>query len=73
MKSINGMKVVQRYASSMRPGIILLETGLQMKCHERPVEQAPDLASHLCILAFQSLHFIDKFLAATIAASTNVQ
>ncbi|GFT09173.1 hypothetical protein TNCV_4106041 [Trichonephila clavipes] len=34
------------------------------------VEQSMDLASHLCILALQSLYFLDKSLAATIAAST---
>ncbi|GFV56390.1 hypothetical protein TNCV_855431 [Trichonephila clavipes] len=38
----------------------------------RPVEQSSDLASHLCILAFQSVHFIQKF-PATIAASTSAQ
>ncbi|GFT31730.1 hypothetical protein TNCV_231341 [Trichonephila clavipes] len=34
----------------------------------RPAEQSSDLASHFCILAFQSFHFVDKFLRATIAA-----
>ncbi|GFT45183.1 hypothetical protein TNCV_1544391 [Trichonephila clavipes] len=37
------------------------------------VEQSSDLASHSCILAFQSVHFVDKFLTATIAASTFAQ
>ncbi|GFV61157.1 hypothetical protein TNCV_2100321 [Trichonephila clavipes] len=35
-----------------------------------PAEQSSDLASHLCILTFQSVHFMDKFLTATIAANT---
>ncbi|GFX88443.1 uncharacterized protein TNCV_2279111 [Trichonephila clavipes] len=35
-----------------------------------PFEQVSDLASHLSILAFQSVHFVNKFLASTIAAST---
>ncbi|GFY03855.1 hypothetical protein TNCV_1196351 [Trichonephila clavipes] len=31
---VDGTKTLQRYASSMGPGIILLETGLQLMCHE---------------------------------------
>ncbi|GFX24336.1 hypothetical protein TNCV_421371 [Trichonephila clavipes] len=38
-----------------------------------PVEQSSDFASHLCILAFQSVHFVDKFLMTTIVASTFAQ
>ncbi|GFS57042.1 hypothetical protein TNCV_4238291 [Trichonephila clavipes] len=34
---------------------------------------SPDLASDLCILAFQSVHFINKFLTATIAVCTLAQ
>ncbi|GFV39153.1 hypothetical protein TNCV_4759671 [Trichonephila clavipes] len=39
----------------------------------RPVEQSADRASHLCILAFQSLHFVNKFLAATIVVNIFTQ
>ncbi|GFT87723.1 hypothetical protein TNCV_4000771 [Trichonephila clavipes] len=35
-----------------------------------PVKQSSDLASHLCIL---SVHFVEKFLTATIAASIFAQ
>ncbi|GFY23366.1 hypothetical protein TNCV_3940621 [Trichonephila clavipes] len=38
-----------------------------------PVEQSSDFASHLYILAFQSVHFVDKFLMTTIVASTFAQ
>ncbi|GFS99196.1 hypothetical protein TNCV_1600381 [Trichonephila clavipes] len=34
-----------------------------------PVEKSSDLALHLCIRAFRSLHFIDKFIS-TIAVRT---
>ncbi|GFV40593.1 hypothetical protein TNCV_402631 [Trichonephila clavipes] len=38
-----------------------------------PVEQSSDFASHLYILAFQSVNFVDKFLMTTIVASTFAQ
>ncbi|GFT21654.1 hypothetical protein TNCV_617571 [Trichonephila clavipes] len=34
-----------------------------------PIEQSSNLTLLLCILAFQSLRLVNKFLAATIAAN----
>ncbi|GFV88790.1 hypothetical protein TNCV_3355421 [Trichonephila clavipes] len=38
-----------------------------------PVKESSDLASQFCTLTFQRLHFVNKFLAATIATSPFAQ
>ncbi|GFV04252.1 hypothetical protein TNCV_918731 [Trichonephila clavipes] len=37
------------------------------------VERSSHLASHLCILAFQSVYFVDKFITPAIVAITFAQ
>ncbi|GFU71842.1 hypothetical protein TNCV_1627831 [Trichonephila clavipes] len=61
------------FGQSRRPKGLWECNASSAKRHEMVEGQSSDIASHLCILAFQSLHFVDKFVTATIAASTFTQ
>ncbi|GFY08442.1 hypothetical protein TNCV_1358461 [Trichonephila clavipes] len=46
------------------------KTATTTRMQLKPMKQSSHVAAHLCLLALRSLHSVDKFLAANIAAST---